>query len=277
MRSLCLLAALACLPAAAQDAASLFPLGTGDTWTYLDLITGRYQRWTVVGDTLVGGETYRLVDRALLELSGQRVGGSREPVRVETSPDGSAGGVVNPTGGLRAGGAFLAGPGPGDSHTVVVGGLSYTVPGGYMHTDLIGTGYYTYADFASGIGLIETGYFNSHQGGPPPVADFRLRYAEVGGQVYGANPVASGDGPARVPSLALTAAPSPAADALTLRLDGAERAAVEVYSATGRLVSRGEAVGGALRLDVRTWAPGVYVARAVADGQAVTTRLVVTR
>ena len=96
----------------------------------------------------------------------------------------------------------------------------------------------------------------------------------MGGATYGVF-VAAEPEPPGAGALRLTASPVPAGPTLRLRLGGADRAAVAAYDATGRRVFAGEAAGGALTVDTRGWAPGLYVVRATTDdGQAATTRVV---
>lgn len=113
--------------------------------------------------------------------------------------------------------------------------------------------------------------------------DFALQHAEVGGQVYGAVPVATGGGAARPLSFGVEAAyPNPFHDAFTVRLalPEAGRVRVEVFDALGRRVlGAGFEAGRPGRHDVRIdgghLAAGHYVVRATAaDGRAATARLV---
>ena len=83
--------------------------------------------------------------------------------------------------------------------------------------------------------------------------------------------------PAAAGSLALSAPrPNPARGVVRLSVTGAEAAVtVRVSDVLGREVARAE--GGEVVLDVRSWAPGVYVVRAEAGGAVAARRITVAR
>lgn len=128
-------------------------------------------------------------------------------------------------------------------------------------------------ELAAGIGFV----FESYE----LDTEATVRFARVGGATYGTPlgipEVVAGDAPPSAPALALRVAPNPSDGPVTLAVVGAASpVAVEAFDALGRRVWRGS-VAGETTVDVRGWAPGVYVLRATAPGGATTVSRFVRR
>ncbi len=167
--------------------------------------------------------------------------------------------------------------------TITVSGQDYDVDGvGYVYRDGGDgcTGYNTVMDFGTDLGVV--GYVTEHFFFCREYVDrdvSTLAYAEVGGQVYGENPVAEEAHPGFEDASTVTVTPNPSRGVIALRLalprPGAAR--VEVFDALGRRVHVVDLPAGLsdLRLDAADWRPGVYVARVTtASGQVAMARFV---
>lgn len=264
------------------------PLGLGYRWQYDESVSptvcnapvSGYREITVVSDTLVASVPRWVAECRRAGLDGQVTSVSRYHVgvgmlgeldAVPISTDQSCPLVLADVApGVRpadATAALLAEP-----TSVVVGGQVYSGSGLRSWSRGEPTGGHQQA-FALGIGpLLDAANANS----PCRTSQVELRFAQVGEATYGV-PIGLVPPPGDPAALTLTASPVPAARTLTLRLSGASEASVEVYDATGRRIFSVEAGRGDVELNVSGWATGVYTARAIHDGRAVTTRFVVAR
>lgn len=185
MRALLLGLGLALASSSAAQGSEFYPLAEGDMWTYeqstdvnfgsFDSFTG-YRRVEARGDTLIAGETYRLVDVTSLDHVLRTTATARCAVRVQPAtetPEWIA--LHGDCGADEAGLSFSEPPATGD---YTVGGIPYTGPiriGRLSGVD--------YAVQAFQIGLVY---------GMTPFTDSgdrrlqRLHVATVGGTTYGA-------------------------------------------------------------------------------------------
>lgn len=264
------------------------PLETGNTWIFRSETASSsnpapqfraFVRVTSVGDTLIQGLAYRVLEcEALSTTSGQPTDTGR--IAVYPTPGAS----LTVTGSACEN--IYSGPAPYPTTRITnpldIGGVSYLMNGtaggaypvgpGGSH----GFGEYQF-DHADPIGMVRWAYVNYPGGGGWSSRAWTLSYAVVNGQSYGVNPVAGEDAPRPDSRLLLTAGPVPTSGTVTLRLIGDTEAAVDVFGVDGRRVFSGAMVGGALTIETRDWAPGVYVARATTNGPAVASRFVVLR
>lgn len=292
MRALLLTIAVAMSATAAGAQSDPYrPFAIGDEWVFQTYFgtdspfvswpaTG-YSRYVVTRDTLADGVTYRVVDLSSIGRLGEVT-----PVcsaGVAYAADGTAS-VLRITGSATA--AQCAANFTYPLSPPVVRTVS---PGTYLVGDVpttfatvreteeagataSGEQFYRSVWYAAGVGLIAAGQRETYRTNTIGFSK-RLSYASVGGQVYGANPVAGEAPPPSAAAPRLRAYPSPATAFVTIA--SAERGAVDVFDALGRRVAAGEAAPGApLRLNVSAWPPGVYVVRS--DG-AQTARFVVVR
>ncbi|HEX8385219.1 MAG TPA: hypothetical protein VF576_03490, partial [Rubricoccaceae bacterium] len=242
------------------------PLAVGNTWTYAATtatstnpspVLQHYLRVESLRDTVVSNRAGRVMGCERFTLDGRP--GGRGVAVAFLMP----GGTVHVSGATECDRVY-DGPAPYPpariSNPLVIGGTAYpmaSVLGASYPVGPGGTHGSTeyFFDYADPVGLARFGY-ESISGASSSRGVWTLEYAVVDGQTYGLNPVADEAGPEGPGRLALTASPTPASDQTTLRLAGAARAEVTVYSVTGRRVSRGDTVGGTLTLDTRAWAPG---------------------
>ena len=280
------LVALSSLAAAAQST-PYRPLAVGNTWTFSveasdytqpTLQLSYYVVQTVLRDTTIAGADYAVLGCDVVgAASGSLV--TRGRAAVSRAPGNTL--VLS---GWSICGAAFAGPAPGPTSRIgnplTIGGTAYPMTS-VAGTDFQTSGPVTHlVDYADPVGMVRYDRYSVTNVGSTSLwthSVWTLDYAEVNGTTYGVSPVAGEAEPEAPSALALTASPSPTTRAVALRFAGADRATVSVYSATGRLVFAGEMAGGTRALDTRAWAPGVYVARAVAGGQAATARIVVAR
>ncbi|HLA63030.1 MAG TPA: T9SS type A sorting domain-containing protein [Rhodothermales bacterium] len=288
-------------------ASRYFPLGVGDVWHYDMMQEGgmapteyRYREVrTVVGETVIGGRTYRVIaiQRSNIPPSMPWPTPTTATFYVRwdeatARPMRSSGSGPNESpfdgGGCRLDEAFptsaedprfVACPPPLDPTGAITGGYGRTVDvGGLSYTATEKRFVYfgavqTHVTYAAGIGLLNTGFCENW------CNEATLRYARVGGVVYGSPFVASEPGAAPA-ALTLTVTPNPAGGplTLTLALPVAGAVTVEAFDVTGRrvyLVTPSLAAGAhTLDVDAAAWAPGVYVVRATANGAMVAARVV---
>ncbi len=273
----------------------LYPLGVGSHWVYQYRNTDQsgqsnpqttiregYTDRLVVADTTLDGETWAVVRTISLDAAGVPTGTLYVVERVLAATN-----VVEQRPLVCNGCATrtITLPDSTAPETIAVGNVTYTVDGaGRTYDGMDGGVIWREAItlYASGIGFVsyeETGHSSgNHNWG----YSTRLVYAEVGGRVYGANPVAMAPGPQEAGALAVGVAPNPSHGAVALRLTLPEAGAarVEAYDVTGRRVygaGLGVQPAGAreVALDASAWAPGVYVVRVTTgDGRAASARLV---
>ena len=285
-----LLAALVAAPVAlrAQDGPErYFPLEEGALWIWYSQHSDapdRYHRLEIVGDTLLSGTPYALArvtqydpettgTCALRLVPHDPAGADIEEVPLEGSAE------CLPSG-MAAGGSGADLPGEeGEPATVTIGGLPYALDE-VIEDPWFWTGFGEGNRlFAAGVGMV-WGSYRSTGGGPS--GSSALAYAEVGGEIYGVNPVASEPPAGAAPTLALAPAiPNPfrTSAALWFELPAPEAVTAAAYDALGRRAwSRdwGQLPAGrhALPLDGAALAPGVYVVRVTAGGEAATQRVV---
>gem|GEM_PF-3515780 len=293
MRSAVLLIVLAISSAANAQGSPFRPLQVGNEWTFVAQRDSRsgtqdcvlpalsdYLHLEVRADTTMDGAEARVVGCTQFAPDGNIMERGRMIVPVDFDIPAR---VISGTSlcvplGVGAEPVVTEAP-----STIDIGGIPYVMSRTARHV-VVGTGPggsgggkdYRYGD---PVGLYSAYSWHTSGWGAPYCSKTRylLVHAIVNGEVYGANPVA-GDTPPVPPSgFALIATPTPTTGTVSLRLAGPARAEVAVYSLTGRRVATGVMVGGELTLETRTWSPGVYVARAVADGQVLTSRIVVVR
>lgn len=293
MRALFLLAVLLMsVPCAAQY--DLFrPLHVGNEWTYTAQRVSQsgtqecplpalsdHVRVVVQADTTLGGEEARLIGCTRFALDGSVLETGRMAVPVAYGIP-----VVMISGSTECRSLFSGeAPSPtGGPSTVQIGGTLYVMnsTAGYssMGQGPGGQGGGRGLQYGDRVGLFERLEWSTGHSQAPSCSRtrHRLAHAIVDGEVFGANPV-GGEAPPSFPAaLALTATPTPSTGIVTLRLTMATHAEVLIYSSTGRRIYAGSMEGQELTIETRAWAPGVYIARAVVNGQAVTTRIVVAR
>ena len=265
-------------------------LAVGNLWEYQEVDyrfgPGRpyAQRRTVVGDTLVGGETWLVMREqrfGLGYLSGL-INDSRRLVRFDAAlADGltrTPAGRAEPLYRCRLDGPLVEGnsvacPSPYSylryfKRNSVVFGVRTVVL-------YISTGFGS-VELAAGLGMLEDIYEET---------GVKLAYARIGGVEYGQRitglpPVASEPGAPVSDTFALAASPNPTSGTLRLALTLPEAQAVtaEAFDALGRRVWSARLTLGAgpqtIPVDARAWAPGVYVVRAVAGEARATVRVV---
>lgn len=285
-----------------------FPLALGNVWTYgvrqlendSPCLPCEYsERQEVTGTITAGGRDY-------FEVSVRRTGALPDGVptadtfyaRFDTAaatafrlndPASPASEYPLDHGGCRLDEAFPADPEEGRdidcSNDLSEGAVVF---GGYERPVSIGSysyaltekafAYFTFgysaATYAAGVGLL------SVSGCEGCEYEAELRYALVGGAVYGAPPLsAEPTGPAEAFSLAAYPSPSRGPVRLAVLLPEPGAVTVSVFDLLGRLVhttTEGPVAGeGHVELDATGWPPGVYLIRLAAASRVVTTRLVV--
>ncbi len=290
---LLLLPLIAGIPLAAQPEpdttapARYFPLAVGDVWEYegAGFFEG-YQRRAVVGDTVVGGQTYARYQVTYFGPTGAPPDSTTEVhLRVDPvahairTPDGNPEAVVaRHLTTCDLGAPFFAElfdcPG---SAVVLTSGGPETV---YIGEDSVATTVKFFDDnsrevvgtYAADVGFLG---FTMRTG------QMTLVYASVGGITLGTPiPVASAPAPAPISSLHLMVQPNPTKGAVSLRVemppDGS--LTLETFDVLGRRMWRSQArhPAGAAVVDVDTegWSAGTYVVRATAAGAVATSMLI---
>lgn len=296
------------------DPARHFPLGPDDRWVYAyerivrpaagepgDTLS-RHAEQAVVGDTTIDGDVWTLVRVRQFDRDGTMLDEGVVPMRITDAPPFDAQThtlahypeiVEEPVSGTGAAAYFVrllsTTNGPA---TVHIGGMPYPVAGTYGRADgcfsdglgeiVCGCNQHT---VAADIGLL-TYDCSSYPSQTPHVSEeTTLVYAEVGGAVYGLNPVAT-EPEAATPSV-LTVAPAfpnPFRATATFALALPEPAAVRltVFDVLGRRVHAADlgphpAGVSAVRLDGSAWPPGAYVVHVEAGGRTATQRVVRVR
>lgn len=288
-------------PAVAQETEPhYYPLEVGDMWEY------EYYRWrcnepdgctnstefyrrTIVGEVEVEGVRYAEMQvERLRVVRGDITCTSMHTVRVNPETDRVE------IGGLPGCGGFVRDASPGslneedipltvgepEVRTVVIGGMGYEL--NVRHAfGLNGCFEECEVQLASEVGLHFFSATSSFGPGESGV-DLLLRYAEVGGVVYGTSPVANEDEVA--PATFALGAPFPnpfrTTATLTLSLPTPEAVTLSVFDVLGRRVltrDLGVQPAGASRhtLDGAELPVGVYFVRAVTgSGQQATRRVV---
>ena len=266
--------------------ASYYPLGVGDQWVYsqFEPLFNGHRRRTVVRDTVVGGETYAVVESAEYltnaDAPAWRLTGTQllrfdavttDVVALEEGgerifiPNLGADFLSCPSPQHVEGCLYFSDSSPGDPVAISIGGEQVAVPSIKIPASL---GDPAPPGYAAGIGQLEPNSFGS-----------RFAYARVGGVEYGSHPVAVTDRPAP-PAFVLSAGPNPTSGPVTFALDLPAPADVtlEAFDVLGRCVASRTAPLGAgrqaLALDAGPWAPGLYVVRVTAGGAARTVRVV---
>lgn len=274
------------IPSGTGDGRPYFPLMDGAVWEYVGegILTGTLQRRSVVGDTLVGGETYA---RFRVEEFDAATGAPTAPaehfaLRYDSlttaldAPDGLPFGVTPCALGVAPPDTLNCPDGctvtvSGGEEEIVVGSDVVVVP--VKHYD--SQACEVLSHYAAGIGFL--GYRLR-------AAGYQLAYARVGDVELGAPvvPVAAEPSPPTA-ALRLSAAPNPAAGPVTLWLDlpRPQAVRVEVLDALGRRIARlhdGPLGAGLHPLVLDAALPaGLYVVRATAGGAQATRRITLVR
>ncbi len=272
----------------------LYPLEVGDRWVYgrSNAPFGPSNRWTqrtVIGDTTIAGNSYRIVHELTIPLSGPPTSESLCGVRLREdtgwfewlSIQGTCtpyettwpnlefwrpltdSMYVTPRDSFHVGGVSFPGVAAFE-----IGGDQGRYPPVYDH-----------AVFLTDVGLYYWDYvhFSGNE-------SWFLVHARVGGIEYGTNPVAAEPGP--VPTaISLAARPNPFRADLQIEVAsvGASELRLEVFDALGRRVhvaQLGVRLPGryAIQIDGSNWAPGPYFVRiASRDGASATARLIRAR
>lgn len=297
MRFLVLLLASVCCASVSAQTVQFRPLAIGDQWMYQyesayspssttcpSLTPQSYLRARVLRDTTLNGAEARVVGCTAYTLGGVATaeGATGVPAAFASSQALNTGGRAC----LALFGRYTPRP-PTASvpapNPVAIGGAQYvmgSVAITYEEGGGIGGQYaeFTYR-FGDRVGM--TSWDHIYHGRIDQPTCYRevytLTYAVVGGETFGATPVAGEDAPSGAATVPMRAYPVPAQTSVTVEVGAT--GAVEVVDALGRLVASGEAAPGRpLVLDVSAWPAGVYVARASGvDGAVQTARLVVVR
>ena len=269
----------------------LYPLDVGDRWVYgrSSVPFGAPNRWTqrtVIGDTTLAGNSYRIVHELTVTLGGSPTSESLCGVRLRedtgwfewlpiegtctpyetTWPDLSFWRPLTDSMNVTARDSFH------------IGGFSYP---GLAAFEIGGNQgqyppVYDHAVFLTDVGLYYWDYV--HFSGDE---SWFLVHARVGGMEYGTNPVATEPEP--IPTVvSFSARPNPFDASLEIELVsvGTSERRLEVFDALGRIVHAtqlGVRPPGryAVQIDGSDWAPGPYLARIATDhGRSATIRLV---
>jgi len=261
------------LPPLAPEPSAYWPLDVGNTWVFRYRSSPGYEWKTILGTQVVSDTSYAVVQTCIHQNSAPtecsndllRVDSRTGTIHTRTDvgerllmcgllPTAESGGVACRIYGFNVWGLSIEAP-----SSVQIGGLSVPTPSrrSISFFDII-------REYAAGIGPLP-----SINDGPQA----ELVYVRIGDIEYGVNPIA-GEGTPLSPAFALRLAPNPADGLVTLAVVGATSPAdVEAFDALGRRVWRAT-VAGETTVDVRGWAPGVYLVRATADGATSTTRFV---
>ncbi|MEM1118272.1 MAG: T9SS type A sorting domain-containing protein [Bacteroidota bacterium] len=268
------------------------PVDLGNEWVYTETYESSdgdctscghvgYVRLHVSRDTTWEGALARVVECSVFEPNGQVVAGVSEFVALVDF------GIGN---GSQQCSRFLSHAAPNrtvsESDTLVtIGGLNYAVPskGRYLfdHQSTGGSGFTREDWLAEGIGVFSSTTWSRYHhadGGGHSTSTWTLEYARIGGRLYGTSPVpvAAEQRPTPAPLLRLRVYPNPARrDVL---IETGQPVVVSIYDALGRRVAVGPATPSVpLRLDVSTWSPGLYIARASGPSGTASVQVVVAR
>ncbi len=270
-----------------------FPLEVGNRWEYLYLYAPgapwpqpspppepvAYWRWTVVDETVVGGEPAFTVRRETYSLTGAPGAVTTMTVRYDEA---QARIVASESSILDYLWCRMDEPFHGGSCTSGVGygepvlGTTTAVKENYGA--VTGMRY----RFAADVGLLR--YYMLYQKGNAQ-EDVQLQFAHVGGRSYGTPvpvlPVVVASEPEHeAPAFSLSAMPNPTTGplALSLTVPAAGPVAVEAFDALGRRVYHAEeeltAGEHTLVLDASAWVSGPYVVRAGSGGGTASVRIV---
>ena len=292
-----------CAPLEAQEpipdtteAWRYFSLEVGNVWEYEVYLEGippclpgctQYWRRTVVGDSVSGDFSYRIVLQREFNFGGVEFDSSTELLRLDTL----SAEIRTPYGNSeRAWGGTICGldaPFPPEGGSLPCEGTITEVLGiGYGQQIQVGDStiqkavkvlgdYFGAFAYAADIGLL------SFAGGEGAYLAQHLIYAIVSGNEFGTPfPVAvEPDGP--VPTrLSITTYPNPSTDRFSINLSSSkpQQVVVEVFDLLGRRVYSDQSAAPAgeitLELDGVDWPRGIYLVRvSTAEGQTATTRI----
>lgn len=286
----------ATVPVVAQDTdwQRYYPLEVGDTWDYrynrswcfVDEceFSERFDRRTVLGEIEIDGVPYAEVEVSKINpATGAAECTATVALRLNEATE-----MVEEGGGGSSCGFYapeLDVPltiGTPHVDDVTIGGIGYSLSVRseyvYLSNDQMEEGEVV---FAEDVGLVSSGLYSDFGPGHSFTA-YTLVYAEVGGVVYGASPVAN-EGDIAPAAFALGAVyPNPFRSSVTLSLDlpTPERVTLAVFDVLGRRVLErdlGVQPAGTSRhtIDGTALTPGIYFVRAAtASGRSAARRIV---